>query len=76
MIPMSTPSASNRQTPFVPEVDEHGIDTDATDPALQRIEAATKIWAAGVQASPLGRIIAEASGAKVNRAGRVMVRPD
>jgi NADH dehydrogenase FAD-containing subunit len=31
---------------------------------------------AGVQASPLGRMVAEAAGAEVDRAGRVRVRPD
>jgi hypothetical protein len=60
---------------MVAGVDERGIDTNATDPALRRIEAATKIWAAGVQASPLGRIAAEAAGAVADRAGRVQVRP-
>jgi len=34
------------------------------------------MWAAGVQASPLGRLVAEAAGAEVDRAGRVHVRPD
>jgi len=57
-------------------VDERGIDTNATDPALRRTEAATKIWAAGVQASPLARVAAEAAGAGADRAGRVQVRPD
>ncbi|HWE09495.1 MAG TPA: NAD(P)/FAD-dependent oxidoreductase [Solirubrobacteraceae bacterium] len=57
-------------------VDERGIDTDANDPMLRRIDAATKIWAAGVQASPLGRMVSDAAGAEVDRAGRVQVRPD
>ena len=61
---------------LVTGVDERGIDTNATDPALRRIEAATKIWAAGVQASPLGRAVAKAAGAEVDHAGRVQVRPD
>jgi NADH dehydrogenase len=61
---------------MVTGVDERGIDTNATDAAVRRIDAATKIWAAGVQASPLGRIVAEAAGAHVDRAGRVQVRPD
>ena len=43
---------------------------------MQRIEAATKIWAAGVEASPLGRLLADAAGAEVDRAGRVKVEPD
>jgi len=57
-------------------VDARGIDTNAADVQLRRIEAATKIWAAGVEASPLGRMVAGAAGAGVDRAGRVQVRPD
>ena len=34
------------------------------------------MWAAGVAASPLGRRIAQATGASVDRAGRVVVEPD
>jgi NADH dehydrogenase len=60
----------------VTRVDERGIETDAEDPSLRRIEAATKIWAAGVEGSPLGRMVAEPAGAPVDRAGRVKVRPD
>ena len=45
-------------------------------PELHRIEAATKIWAAGVQASPLGRLLTQKTGAEVDRAGRVKVEPD
>jgi NADH dehydrogenase len=56
-------------------MDQRGIDTNAEDPRVRRIEA-TKIWAAGVQASPLGRMVAEAAGAGVDRAGRVQVQPD
>ncbi len=41
-----------------------------------RIPARTKIWAAGVQASPLAAILAAATGAGTDRAGRVAVRPD
>ncbi len=36
----------------------------------------TKVWAAGVQASPLGTMLAKASGAQTDRAGRVQVLPD
>jgi NADH dehydrogenase len=61
---------------MVTGVDARGIETNANDPRLKRIEAATKIWAAGVEASPLGRMVASASGAEVDRAGRVKVRPD
>jgi NADH:ubiquinone reductase (H+-translocating) len=61
---------------MVTGIDARGVDTNAEDPRLRRIEAATKIWAAGVEASPLGRMVAEAAGAAVDRAGRVHVRPD
>src|SRR5262249_37510817 len=53
-------------------VDATGIDLEGGT----RIEARTKIWAAGVQASPLGRALGERSGARVDRAGRVAVEPD
>jgi len=41
-----------------------------------RIAARTKIWAAGVQASPLAKMLAAATGAEIDRAGRVSVNPD
>lgn len=40
---------------------------------MRRIDAATKIWAAGVQASRLGSILADGSGVELNRVGRVKV---
>src|SRR5204863_848853 len=42
----------------------------------RRIGGRTKVWAAGVQASPLARMLGEASGAECDRAGRVSVLPD
>lgn len=60
----------------VTHVDPYGLETNSTDPSLRRIEAATKIWAAGVQASPLGRLLADASGAELDRSGRVKVEDD
>jgi NADH dehydrogenase len=57
-------------------VDEKGLDIAAADGEVGRIEARTKIWAAGVQASPLGRMVADRAGATVDRAGRVDVEPD
>jgi NADH dehydrogenase len=42
-----------------------------------RIECAVKVWSAGVQASPLGKLVAEQSdGTECDRAGRVVVEPD
>jgi NADH dehydrogenase len=53
-----------------------GVDARGVDVEGGRIEARTKIWAAGVQASPLGRLLAERAGATVDRAGHVEVQPD
>src|SRR3954470_18771600 len=61
---------------MVTNVDENGIEVKDGDGQVRRINAATKIWAAGVQASPLGRMLAEQSGAEVDRAGRISVLPD
>jgi NADH dehydrogenase len=36
----------------------------------------TILWGAGVQASPLAKVLAEQSGAATDRAGRVQVNPD
>ncbi|WP_339748410.1 NAD(P)/FAD-dependent oxidoreductase [uncultured Rubinisphaera sp.] len=38
-----------------------------------RINTQTVIWAAGVRASSLGKIVAEATGAEMNRVGKVLV---
>lgn len=40
------------------------------------LTGATKIWSAGVAASPLGKLIAEQAGVEVDRAGRVSVNED
>ena len=57
-------------------VDAFGVDVVGADGARSRIDALTMLWAAGVQASPLAAKLAEASGAKVDRAGRIEVLPD
>ena len=44
--------------------------------ASYRIESRCVIWAAGVAASPLGRQLAQSTGAQLDRAGRVLVQPD
>ena len=61
---------------MVTDVDADGIEIKDADGHVRRINAATKIWAAGVQASPLARLLGEQSGAEVDRAGRVAVLPD
>lgn len=43
---------------------------------VETIATGTVLWAAGVQASPLGRKLAEATDATTDRAGRIVVEPD
>ena len=56
-------------------IDGGGVDVKVGD-GTDRIEARTVIWAAGVQASPLAKLLADASGASIDRAGRIEVLPD
>ena len=57
-------------------IDEQGIDVTATHSDLRRIDAMTTVWAAGVHASPLGAMLSDASGVKLDRGGRVPVNPN
>jgi NADH dehydrogenase len=62
---------------MVTNVDYMGLTVKGKDGAEHRIDCAVKVWSAGVQASPLGRQIAEQSdGTECDRAGRVIVEPD
>jgi NADH dehydrogenase len=56
-------------------VDALGVDIEGPD-GKDRIAAGTVIWAAGVQASPLAGMLAEATGAATDRSGRIAVLPD
>jgi NADH dehydrogenase len=42
----------------------------------ERLATRTVLWAAGVEASPLAKGLAAATGAPVDRAGRIVVEPD
>src|SRR6185312_14976699 len=57
-------------------VDADGVELEDTDGHRSRLEAACKIWAAGVGAPPLARRLAELSGADTDRAGRIRVEDD
>ena len=57
-------------------VDNTGVDIIDADGNERRIRCRCKVWAAGVSASPLGKQLAEQSGAEIDRAGRVKVNPD
>ncbi|MCX5925756.1 MAG: NAD(P)/FAD-dependent oxidoreductase [Cyanobium sp. LacPavin_0920_WC12_MAG_63_22] len=47
-----------------------------TSEGARTLEAATICWTAGVKASHLGQVLADASGCTVDRGGRVVVEPD
>jgi len=61
---------------MVTDVDRNGITVKHNNGSTERIECATKVWSAGVAASPLGKILADQCGAEVDRAGRIRVLPD
>lgn len=43
---------------------------------IEQIPARTILWAAGVKASPIGKVLAQKTGVELDRVGRVMVEPD
>jgi NADH dehydrogenase len=53
-----------------------GLVTVKSGSGEETVAAHTILWAAGVQASPLGAALAAATGAPLDRAGRVIVGPD
>jgi NADH:quinone reductase (non-electrogenic) len=57
-------------------VDAHSVTVQGADDATERIPTRTVIWAAGVTASPLARMLAEQAGEEVDRAGRLTVQGD
>jgi NADH:ubiquinone reductase (H+-translocating) len=59
----------------VTAIDDQGIALEGPV-GTERIATHTVLWAAGVAASPLGRMLAGKTGAKTDRLGRVMVNPD
>ncbi|MEH1828090.1 NAD(P)/FAD-dependent oxidoreductase [Nostoc sp.] len=55
---------------------ENNIVTFKQGDELTEIASKTILWAAGVQGSPLGKVLAENTGVECDRAGRVIVEPD
>jgi NADH:ubiquinone reductase (H+-translocating) len=55
---------------------DHDSITVKAPGGLETIRAKTRIWAAGVQASPLARLLANKTKATTDRAGRLPVGPD
>lgn len=59
----------------VQEIDNHGV-VVRTVAGEARIPARTVLWAAGVEANPLGRVLQNRAEAKLDRSGKVLVQPD
>jgi NADH dehydrogenase len=61
----------------VTDITDHEV---AVEPAnggvAERLPARTVLWAAGVLASSFGRVVARATGAEADKAGRIKVGPD
>jgi NADH dehydrogenase len=64
-----------RTSALVTDIEESAV-TVQMKTGQERIEARTVLWAAGVQASPLGAMLAKRAGATLDKAGRVEVAPD
>jgi NADH dehydrogenase len=56
-------------------MDDNSVSVKGPD-GVETIRCRTRIWAAGVAASPLAAMLAEQSGAETDRAGRILVNPD
>ena len=60
----------------VVDIDDESVTIEAHGGGSEHIPARTVIWAAGVTASSMARRLGEATGAEVDRAGRVSVASD
>jgi NADH dehydrogenase len=60
---------------MVRNIDRNGLDIEI-DKRNERIAAKTVIWAGGVAASPLGKLLASRTKAETDKGGRVKVRLD
>jgi NADH dehydrogenase len=65
-----------RASARVTAIDASGVTITAQNGEVSHIEARTVLWAAGVQASPLGKVLAHGAAAELDRVGRVKVGPD
>jgi NADH:ubiquinone reductase (H+-translocating) len=64
-----------RTRTMVTAIDEDGVTVDAAGKPA-RIAARTVLWAAGVQASSFGALLAQATGVQTDKAGRLTVGLD
>lgn len=60
---------------LVTHINDHIVTMKQGD-KIEQIPAKTILWAAGVKASPIGKVLAQKTGVELDRVGRVMVEPD
>ena len=66
-----------RLNAMVTEVDDDKVVyKNMADDSVHTIESPTKVWSAGVEASPLGKMVAEQANVEFDRGGRVSVNED
>jgi NADH:ubiquinone reductase (H+-translocating) len=61
---------------MVTGMDDGGVEITKRDGDVERIAAATRIWAAGTRASALGGLLSDVPGVEFDKAGCVLVEPD
>jgi NADH dehydrogenase len=59
----------------VTAIDANGV-TMTSASGEEKLAARTVLWAAGVRASRMGKVLADRAGAQLDKVGRVMVEPD
>ena len=60
---------------MVTDINDHVV-TVRQGEQIKQINSRTILWAAGVKASKMGKVVAERTGVELDRAGRVIVEPD
>lgn len=65
-----------RMQTLVTDIDAESVTLRDKNGNEDVIPCECKVWAAGVQGSPLGKVVADKTGAECDRAGRVIVNPD
>lgn len=61
---------------FVTDIEGESVTIRGEDGQERVLTAKTVVWSAGVKATPLAAVIAEATGCDTDRAGRLLINPD
>ncbi|MFT4086387.1 MAG: NAD(P)/FAD-dependent oxidoreductase [Gordonia sp. (in: high G+C Gram-positive bacteria)] len=61
---------------FVTDIDDDAVTLRNADGDTRVLATRTVVWSAGVQATPLTKVVAEATGCDTDRAGRLLINPD